>query len=272
MTASDSLPSAWEPLTPHGVAAFARADTARLVLVQFIVALVVAGSVVWLLYDGCFPTVLEAIKQMPTEGEIRSGKLNWRGDSPRLLAEGRFLAFSVDVAHAGDIRSPAHLQLEFAKDGFVGHSLFGYAAGHYPQSGTIPFNRTELLPKWGAWQPALLALAAVGVVVWLFLSWLVLATVYAGPVWLAGFFANRDLSLRASWKLAGAALLPGALVMAGAILLYDFGALDLVQMTFVFGGHLVLGWIYLGVSPLFLPRPSAVVVVGKNPFTPPPRA
>jgi len=272
MTASDSLPPAWEPLTPRGVAAFARAKASRLSLVQFLVTLIVAAAVVWLLYDGCFPAVREAISQMPAEGEIRSGKLIWRGESPRLLAEGRFLAFIVDVDHAGDIRSPAHLQLEFGQDDFLARSLFGYATRRYPHSGILPFNRTELLPKWDAWQPALLALAAVGVVVSLLLCWFVLATVYAGPAWLVGFFANRDLKLCASWKLAGAALMPGALLLAGAVLLYDFGVLDLVQMAFVFGGHLVLGWIYVVVSPLFLPRHFTTVVGGKNPFVPPPVA
>jgi hypothetical protein len=161
------------------------------------------------------------------------------------------------VDHAGDIRSPAHLQLEFGKDGFFAHSLFGYANGRYPSDRTIPFNRPELVPKWGAWEAPLLGLAAVAVVAGLLLCWFVLGTVYAIPVWLVAFFANRDLNLRASWKLAGAALMPGALVMAGAILLYDFGALDVV-----------LGWIYGGVSPLFLPR-AAASVAAKNPFTPP---
>ena len=239
---------------------------------QCLVTLIVTAAAVWLLCDGCFPTVREAIRQMPAEGEIRSGKLIWRGESPRLLAEGRFLAFTVDVNHAGDIRSPAHLQLEFGRDDFFAHSLLGDATGHYPHSGIIPFNRTELLPKWDAWQPALLALAAVGAAVSLWLGWLVLATVYAGPVWLAGFFANRDLKFGASWKLAGAALMPGALLLSGAILLYDVGLLDLLQMAFVFGGHLALGWIYVGISPLFLPRHSTAVVAGKNPFAPPPAA
>ena len=48
---------AWEPLTPRGVAAFARANFSRLLLVQFIVALLAAASVVWFLDDGCFPTI-----------------------------------------------------------------------------------------------------------------------------------------------------------------------------------------------------------------------
>ena len=81
---------AWEPITPRGVAAFARANFSRLLLVQFIVALLAAVSVAWFLDDACFPTVLAAIQKLPTAGEIRSGKLDWRGDSPQMLAEGRF--------------------------------------------------------------------------------------------------------------------------------------------------------------------------------------
>ena len=95
-------------------------------------------------------------------------------------------------------------------------------------------------------------------------DWWLLATVYCLPVWLAGFFVNRDLNFRRSWKLSGAALLPGALLMAAGILLYDFGVVDLVQLGFIFGAHFVLGWIYLFVSLLFVPGISAASP--KNPF------
>ena len=61
----------------------------------------------------------------------------------------------------------------------------------------------------------------------LLVSWWILATIYFLPVWLLGFFANRDLNFRQSWRLAGAALLPGALLLAAGIVLYDFGAVDL---------------------------------------------
>jgi len=50
------------------VAAFARAATGRLWLVQFIVACVVATSVLWLLNQGCFPTIREAIHNLPDTG------------------------------------------------------------------------------------------------------------------------------------------------------------------------------------------------------------
>ena len=98
----------------------------------------------------------------------------------------------------------------------------------------------------------------------LLLSWWLLATVYFLPVWLLGFFANRDLNFRASWKLSGAALLPGALLMAAGILLYDFGLLDLVSLGFVFAAHFALGWIYLFLSQLFLPRIPEAQPKGKS--------
>ena len=73
------------------------------------------------------------------------------------------------------------------------------------------------------------------------------------------------MNFRASWKLSGAALLPGALLMAAGVLLYDFGLLDLVQLGFIFAAHFVLGWIYLFLSQLFLPRISGSAAE-RNPF------
>ncbi len=261
-----SLPTAWEPLTPLGVAAFARAPLRRLLLVQFIVALLGGGTVAWLLHDAYFPTISAAIAQLPAEGEIRSGKMDWQGESPLLLAEGKFLAVSVDLDHAGEIRSPAHLQLELGKTNLLLHSLLGYAEMDYPRDWIIAVNRTELSPLWGAWRPWLLTATVAGVVVYLLASWWVLATIYCAPVWLIGFFANRELGWRASWRLAGAALLPGAFVMIVGLSFYDLGALDLVRLGFVFVAHLAVGWIYLGVSFFFVPRLASITKPKANPF------
>jgi hypothetical protein len=107
------------------------------------------------------------------------------------------------------------------------------------------------------------------VVAALLASWAVLATLYAGPVWLLGFFLNRDLDWRGSWRLCGAALLPGALLMVGAIALYDLGVMDLVQMGFGLAAHLVLGWIFLLMSLFFVPRIGADGKSAGNPFVSP---
>jgi hypothetical protein len=247
---------AWEPLTPRGVAAFAHAKFSRLLLVQFVAALLVAVSVVWFLDDGCFPTIRAAIQNLPNAGKISTGKLDWRGDSSQMLAEGKFLAFDVDLNHSGQINSTADLQIEFGKESIRVFSLLGYADFFYPPDRLAPFNRTQLEPLWGAWAAEILFITAAATTIGLLLSWWILATIYFLPVWILGFFTNRDLNFRTSWKFSGAALMPGALLMAAGIFLYGFGALDLVQLGFIFSAHFILGWIYLFVSLLFLPRIS----------------
>jgi len=259
---------AWEPFTPRGVAAFAHAKFSRLLLVQSIVALLAAVSVVWFLDDGCFPTIRAAIQNLPDAGKISSGKLDWPGgDSPRPLAEGKFLAFDVDVHHNGQIHSTADLQIEFGAESIRVFSWLGYADFFYPPDRDAPFNRTELEPLWGAWAAEILFIVPATTVTGLLLSWWILATIYFLPVWILGFYTNRDLNFRASWKLSGAALLPGGLLMAAGILLYDSGFLNLVSFGFVFAAHFALGWIYLFVSLLFLPRISEAKPK-TNPFQP----
>jgi len=257
---------AWEPLTPRGVASFARAKISRLLLVQFIIALLAAASVVWFFDKCCFPTISAAIQKLPATGEIRSGKMDWHDDSPQLLAEGKFLAFDIDLDHSGQIHSTADAQIEFGRDSIRIFSLLpGYWEIFYVPNRAAPFNRTELEPLWGAWEAEILFIAGVAVTVGLLLIWWLLATVYFLPVWILGFFANRDLNFRASWKLCGAALLPGALMMAAGVLLYGFGFLDLVQLGLLVAAHFALGWIYLLLSQVFLPRISETKVKG-NPF------
>jgi hypothetical protein len=257
---------AWEPVTPRGVAAFARASFERLFVMQAVAALIAAASVVWILSDGIFPTIDAAVGELPDAGEIHSGQLDWRDDSPVLLAEGKFLAISVDMEHGGALRSPADFQFEFGRDTVRIFSLFGEAELDYPPGCIIAANQPDARPAWGAWSPDILGLAAIGTFFGLLLVWALLATVYCLPVWLICLFSNRDLNFRASWKLAGAALMPGALLLSLALVLYDLGGFDLVQLCFAFGMHLVIGWLYLFISPMFLHR--SLPAEQKNPFQP----
>ena len=258
---------AWEPITPRGVAAFAQSSFERLFVVQGVVALIVAMSVSWLLSDGVFPTIDAAIENLPDIGSIHGGRLDWRADSPVILAEGGIVAISVDLDHSDTLHSPADFQFEFGRDTLCIYSLFGVAELEYPRGYIIAVNQPEAEPVWGAWAPNILAVAAVGTFFGMLVLWAALACIYCLPVWLICFFANRDLSLAATWRLAGAALMPGALLMTMALVLYDLRAFDLVQLCFAFGMHLVFGWIYLFVSPLFLKR--VLPAEKKNPFGPP---
>jgi hypothetical protein len=255
-----------EPFTPRGVAAFARAKFKRLLLAQFIFAAVAAFTVAWFFCEYCFPTIQAAIENLPPDSQISSGALDWHGDSLSQLAEGRFVAFDVDISHSGQFRSPADLQIEFGHETIRIFSLFGYADFYYPPGEVISFNRTELGPLWKAWRAEILFFIIIAVIIGLLLSWWILATVYFLPMWLSGYFTNRDLDLRASWKLSGAALLPGALLMIAGILFYGLG-LPLVTFLFIFGAHFVLGWLYLFFGLVFLSRSSTANPKG-NPFKP----
>jgi hypothetical protein len=256
---------AWQALTPAGVAAFAAAPWRRLLLVQGLVALAVGLAAAWFCYDAYVPVVSKAIHQLPEQGEIRGRQLDWRGDSPVLLAENRFLALNVDLADSREIRSVAHVQIELGRSQFKVHSLFGHLTGAYPAGWVLAMNRTELAPLWGAWRPVLL----VGVVVFggagLMASWFLLGLIYAGPVRFYAAVLQRQLSWWQAWKLSGAALLPGALLLVLALSCYDLGVMDLVQLVFVYLAHVVVGWVYLLISPLVLAR-RAVGEKSGNPF------
>ncbi|HEY2084056.1 MAG TPA: hypothetical protein VGI88_14840 [Verrucomicrobiae bacterium] len=266
MDSADPKPTAWQPLTPGGVAAFARAPWRRLLLAQFVFALLAAVAVVWFLRTAWFPTVRAAISQLPAAGEMKSGKLEWSGESPVLLAEGHFLAFVVDTNHSHKVFSPAQIQVEFGRDDIFFYSLAGYRAWPYPKEWNFGFNRTDLQPWWGAWEPPVQWLAFCGMMIWCLVSWTLLALLYVLPVWLGGFFANRDLNLRRSWKLAGAALMPGALVMIAAILFYGFGVLDLVQLAAAVGVHFAVGWVYLILGVWISPKVLRTEAASGNPF------
>lgn len=260
---------AWEPFTPRGVAAFAAASLGRVLLVQLVVGLWAAGTVTWCLGHTWWPTISAAILQLPEQGQIRGGRLTWRKESPTVLAEARCLALTVDLLHGGKVRSPAHVQIEFGEHDVEIFSLFGYSQWRYPPGYIIAFARPDLQPWWGAWAPALLALIFLVTLASLLLSWGVLATVFSGPVWLIGFFANRQLTWRGSWRLAGAGLVPGALLLSGAIVLYGLGALDPVGLLLAWVLHLVIGCLYLAICPLFLLRSPDAENHKTNPFREP---
>jgi hypothetical protein len=268
-TPHEQPPVAWQPLTPLGVAAFARASLGRLLLAQLCVAFLAAGAVAWFVNGAWFSLVSQAVRRLPPQGEIRSGALDWPAPAPVCLGENRFLALVIDPAHAGSIRSPAHVQLELGQRDFRIISLAGFVPVPYPRASILALNRPALEPWWEARRPAFVGLAALLVIAGLMLVWAVLATIYCLPTRLAATLANRHLSAGGSWRLAGAALMPGALAMTAAVVVYGLGAFDLIQLAMAAAGHLVLGWVYLLAGALAQPRRQTPSPAPPNPLVPP---
>jgi hypothetical protein len=265
-TTQQPWPRAWEPLTPRGVAAFAAAPLLRLLLVQLIVALLAAGAVAWFLESSWLPIVRTAIRQLPAEGEIRDEQLDWRGAASVALAGNHFLGIGVDVNHSGQLGREAQLQVEFGRKNVRVFSMLGYQVIDYPPGWRMAFNRTELDPWWGAREPWLVVSVAALTAAGLLVSWFLLATLYCVPVKLITLFENRDLGWGQSWRLAGAALMPGALFLTAGIVACGFNLVDLIQLGGLGVLHVVVGWIYLFISPLFLPRPVEATIPKANPF------
>lgn len=259
--------SAWQPFSPRGVAAFAFAPWGRLLLVQGVVAMVCAAIVVWFVRTGWIPVVRETIPNLPAGAGVRGGILRWTTNTPVRLAEDRFLALVVDAQDTATAGRVADLEVTLHERHFTVASLLGEVRIAYPSGGwRLSLDAAEAGPWWGAWETPVLGLLFVAVTLGLMLTWFLLATLYCPAVWFFGVFINRWLGLAGSWKLSGAALMPGAAVVALGLVGYGVLGLDLIRLGLFFLLHLVTGWVYLAASPFFLPAlPEAKTPAG-NPF------
>ncbi len=258
----------WQPLTFGGVAAFARAPWTRLWVVQGIVAVFVAVSVVVLLGRCWFPVMTGAMRGLAGFGAVRGAQLSWPGQEATLLAENHFLGLVVDLDETGGTGQTADVQLEFGRSRIKASSLLGYTSLPYPAGWEIELNRQTLDPWWNAWRPAFMFGGAFATALFLFASWFALATLYTLPVRVLAWSGGRATSWGGSWRVAAAALLPGALWMGGAMLLYTAEQLSLVGLGLAFGVHLVVAWVYVLGAPFCLPRKAdGVLAKGANPFT-----
>jgi len=260
--------SAWLPFTPRGVAAFASASLGRLLLVEIIIALLVAGTLVWFLANTWLPTIRRAIHQLPDQGIISQRKLASPLATASTLAETRpFLLIVVDLEKQRNASQTSDVLVEFHRNNVQVCAVFGCLLFEYPEGWTVEFNRQKLEPWWDAWEPIILGLAAPLTILILLVSWALLATIYCSIVRLLGFFKDRDLNWRRSWRLASASLMPGAVLLAGGLFGYGLGIVDLFRLLLVFVLHLATGWVYLAISPVFVARLPIAAPRSANPFT-----
>ncbi|MCI0534767.1 MAG: hypothetical protein L0Z50_06030, partial [Verrucomicrobiales bacterium] len=242
----------------------------RLGCAQFAVAVLSAAVVVVLFQMGWNPSICEAIEQLTEPAEIRQGELQWTGPAPQRLGRGSFVSFVVDPNNTGRLGDAADVEWILTRTGIRLRSLFGSAYFSYPANRVISLNRQELKPWWGAWRPVVYAGIVAACVGALFLIWWVLAALYVFPVRLISFYLDREVTWMSAWRLAGAAVLPGALFLDLAILGYALNRLNLLQLLGVVAAHFVVGWIYVIAGPAGLPglkSSSGGALRPKNPFT-----
>jgi hypothetical protein len=278
--------SSWpQPLTFGGVAAIARAYRGRLLLFQTGVALLAALTLVLFFERAWVPVLVQTIQGLPTKGAIENAQLTWTRPTPLRISTSTFLWISIDPANALEPSEGADLEIELRQHEIRFRSLLGFRAVPYPDGYTIAVNRNEIEPWWGAWHPAVTAALGTGVFAGLFGIWGLLAALYAWPVRLIAFYADRSLSWLGAWRLSLAALLPGGLFFTLAWAAYSLRQLSLLQLLAAGVLHIMVGWIYILFAPFCLPRATDAAINGnvfkspassgpqvepENPFAAPP--
>ena len=248
------------------MASFATAGWGKLLLAGFAAAAVFGVSLIWFIHHDYSPVILEAIQKMPESAHVMKGKL--QGVPNTLISETKWLAIAVTPETATEIGQGADVQFQLRQTDFCVNSIFRPDWGlafDYDPGASLNLGRSALEPWWGAWRPVLLAGSGLVAVILILISWIVLAAVYMAPAKFLTWWADRQLTWRGAWKLCFAAMAPGALVMAFAVFLYGWRAIDLVQLSFFWIAHLVMGWVYAGGGILASPKlfPAAAT---RNPF------
>jgi hypothetical protein len=239
--------------------------------VQFAVASLSAASVLALFEFGWNPSINQAIEQLTSQAEIRDGELLWTGPLPERLGRGSFVAFVIDPDNSGKLGEAADIEWIFTQTELHIRSLFGYLQLAYPANEIISLDHQHLKPWWGAWRPVVYAGIGAVCVVGLLALWWTLAVLYVLPVRVGAFYLDREITWKGAWRLAGAAVLPGALFMDLATLAYALNRLNLLHLLAAAAAHIVVGWIYVFAATIRLTplkSGSTGAIRPKNPFAP----
>jgi len=264
---SSSPPVAWQPFTFGGVAAFAQARCRRLFLAQAAVALLFAACAVWFLGYCYAPVITREIQKMPKGASLTRGQL--AGLSGVQITETKFLSIAITADDRADLDQSADVQIALRRNHVEIASILSSALGSlefdYGRQSALDLSRSRLEPWWGAWRPVVLAGTGLAVAAGLMLLWAALAWVYAPAAKLSAWFFDRQLSWPGAWRLACAALLPGAVLLVPGLILYGAQMVDVFGLCYFGAVHLLVGWVYLVAAPAFAPR-LAGAPTSRNPF------
>jgi hypothetical protein len=255
------------PTTFGGVAAIAMGPGGWLAAWQLAMALTTAIVVAAALAHTWGRALQHAALALPDEAEIRDGQLSWREADPRILHQGSYLSVVVDSAGRRETALSADVTLSLEGRQLALKSIFGWLELAYPPDLRLPLGRREITGLQSAWLGPGLAATGVLVCVALLLIWALLAVAYALVVWPLAWALGGQLAFSRAWRLAGAAQMPGALLMTAAIALYATRQLNLLGLLTALPLHFVVDWIFCagGLRHAAVRRGPD----GGNPFTEP---
>jgi hypothetical protein len=260
---------AWQPFTGHGVAAFAETRLTRVLALHLVAALAVAALTVWALRTTWFPVIHQALPRLPEAADLRAGFLSWPESQPLRLAQNPWLDLIVSptpTTAATALGQTSDLQLELRPASFRFNGPFGHFSRPYPRSLQFDLGRIPATAAWSAWRLPISVLTGVGMACCLMLSWWILASVYSLPAWITAQILQRQSNLAASWRMAAASLLVGALVAATGLAAYAVGMMRLPGLLVSQALHVPIVWFWLLWGILCLPPKGRTPRNPGNPF------
>lgn len=262
------------PISPARVARIGHGGGFRFWLAWGVALLTVAAVVLQLAHVGWFPAIETALTRLPSNVGIDQGRLRWPDPDRRVLADNGWLTIVVDPRGRWPGIQAGDLQLDFTADALWATGTAGHLRLPYPTGRSWEFEREVLVSRWAAWRPYLLLGTGLA-------ASLVLAGVQAMVagfltpfLWLYARVIRRTGSGPGIWRAAILALLPGAIILAVALFLYSFRAMNLLHA--LLAGLIALFWVVpaLVFAPWHLPREARVVPPSpstdehENPFRP----
>ena len=232
----------------------------RLFLAQAAVALLFAACAVWFLGHCYAPVITEEIQKMPKAPSLTGGRL--AGIPGVQVSETKFLSIAITADEDAELDQSADLQIALRRDhvdissilsSALGSLEFGY--GEAVRPGFKPDPSGAVVGRLAAGCFGRGGSGGGG-----------LADGWSGPCWrgftrpaakLAAWFFDRQLSWPGAWRLACAALLPGAVLLALGLVLYGLQMVDVFGLGYFATVHFLVGWVYLLAAPVFAPRLSS---------------
>lgn len=255
------------PSSFGGVAALARRPARWLVVWQLSTATLITAVILWSVEMTWWRALRRAADQLPDRAEITGGTLRWTEPRPRILYQDPFVSWVIDPGGRREAGLASDITISLESHQLSVRSLLGRTTFAYPTDHRLEFGRLAVSGWLDAWEAPIRGGLAVVVFGGLLVLWNGLALVHGLVAWLAGRLLNRELGGWSAVRLAGAALLPGAVLMSAAIAFYANHQLSLVGLLIVIPGHLVVGWVFTAGGVLRVP---AAGPPGVNPFQPVP--
>ena len=254
------------PLTFTGVVAFSRRPPAWLLSLWLVTALGSAAMLIWFVETRWIPVVEDTIQGLPEGLILTEGSLESFSQNESIRQSNRFLSLVVTSSSSTPESSTADVQVILTPHEARLHSLLGYLQLPYDHRLALNLSPSHLVPWWNSRKPLVRAAAFLVLVGNLLLAWMLLASLYAPPLFLVIYMSDRRAEFAKTWRLAGTALFPGALIMVLSIGLYTWHLMSLLGLLVATAIHFLLPWIYLMGSAPHLPGVEGRLGQKENPF------